>query len=287
MLVGDLADDHARCGDARRGVDRTADPRPGDLLGHLGSEQVRQDQIRQPRHEVDHRNDDDQHQRNDVRELFVVAARHARRRDAGRNAADRDAARKDHRRTFVNLHAAREPEGEEPHDSHHEACLHESEDARLHHVAEKNRGAEAHHADLDEELALNGGLHPRGNAPHVADQEAEQHREKDRFEAVVGHGRNLGHDLRQQRNGEDDDQRRQQPLERAPQQQAADVEHRQHDGEQVKDIVPGHLAHEGRGDARQVGGDERRKQQQRNRDPDHHPVLDAKLFDEFFHSDFN
>ena len=81
-------------GDARRGVDRAADPRPGDLLGHFGSEQVRQDQVRQPRHEVDHRHDDDQHQRNDVGEFPVVAARHAGCRDTRRDAADRDAARR-------------------------------------------------------------------------------------------------------------------------------------------------------------------------------------------------
>ena len=244
---------------------------------------MRQDQVRQPRHEVDHRHDDDQHQRNDIRKFPVVAADHARRGDRSRDAADRESARKNHRRTLVDLHAAREAEGEEPHDGHHEAGLHESEDPRFHHVAEKDRGAEAHHTDLDEELALNGGLHPRGDAPHVADHQAEQHREKDRLEAIVGDGRDFGHDLRQQRNGEDHDQRRQQPLEGTPQQQAADVEHHQHDGEQQADVIPRHFAHEGRGHARQVGGDERRKQQQRDRDPDHHPVLDAEFFEKVFH----
>ena len=77
-------------------------------------ENMRQDRMRQPRHQIDHRHDDDQHQRNDVRKFPVVAARHAGRRDTGRHAADRHAARKDHRRAFVDLHAARNPEGKEP-----------------------------------------------------------------------------------------------------------------------------------------------------------------------------
>ena len=237
----------------------------------------------QPRHEVDHRDDDDQHERNDVGQLAVVTARHARRSDAGRDAADRDAAREDHRRAPVDAHAPRDPVGEEPDDGHDKAGLHQTEDARLHDVAEEDRGTEADDADLDVELALDRGLHPRGNVPHVADQQAEEHREEDRLETVVGHRGNLGHDLRQQRHGEDHDERRQQPPHRTAQQRHARIEDDEDDHEQQGDVVPGDLAHEGRGDAGQPVGDQQGQGQQRDRDPDDDPVLDTEFFKQGFH----
>ena len=284
MLVGHFAHDHARCGDTRRSVDRTADPRPGDLLHDMRIvENMRQDRMRQPRHQIDHRHDDDQHQRNDVRKFPVVAARHAGRRDTGRHAADRHAARKDHRRAFVDLHAARNPEGKEPHDGDHQARLHQTEDTRFHHVAEENRGTEAHNADLDVEFTLDRGFQPRGNTPHVADQQPEEHREEYRFEAVIRHGGDLGDDLRQQRDGEDGHERRQEPPERTPQHQAPGIEHHQHDGEETGDIAPRSAAQQRRGDFGQRGRCDRGQRQQGNAHPDHHPVLDPELFHPLFH----
>ena len=283
VAVGRLTDDHARGGDARRGVDRSTDPRPGDLLGHVGGEEVRKDQFGQPRHEVDHRHDNDEHQRDDVGEFAAVAAHHARRRDAGRDAADRDAAREDHRRTFVHPGAPGRAEGEKPDDGHDQARLDEAEDARLHHVAEEDRGTEANHADLDEELALDGRLHPRGDMPHIADEQSEEHREEDRLEAPVGHGRDLGNQLGQQRNGEDHAQRGEEPLERTAEQSVAHIEHHEYDHEEQGDVAPCVQRGQGRGDIRQQSRDQCGEQEQRDGDPDHHPVFGAERFEKLFH----
>ena len=237
----------------------------------------------QPRHQVDHRNHHDQHQRDDVGEFAVVTPGDTRRRDTGRDPADRNPARKDHRRAFVDAQAPRNPEGEEPNHGNHQAGLQQSEDAGFHHVAEEDRRPEAHHTDLDKEFALDRRFHPRRDPPHVPDQQAEEHREKDRFETVVRDGREFGHHLRQQRQREDHHQRRQHPPQGAAQQQAPDIEHHQDNPKQVGDVVPRHFADQRRRHGGQVRGDQRRKRQQRDRNPHHNPILGSEFFKPVFH----
>ena len=280
MLVGDLADDGARCGDTRRGVDGAADPGAGDLLQGLriGKEE-RKHGAGQPRHEVDHGHDDDEHERDDVGELPVIAAGHARSGDARRDAADRDPGREHHGRPLVDPGPAREPESEEPNDGDDEASLQEPENARLHDVRKENGGAQADDADLDVELALDGGLQPIGQVPQIADQQPEKHREKDRLEAVIGDLRNLGDELREERDGENEDEREQESLHGAAQQPGTGVEHDEADGEKQRDVVPCDGTDEGRRHGRQLLGDEDRQQEQRNGDPDDDPVLGPEFLE--------
>ena len=75
----------------------------------------------------------------------------------------------------VDLHAARDPEGEVPDEEDDDKGLRERIDARMENFAEEDRRAEADDAYFDIEFALDRRFQPCRNPEKVADRQAEDH----------------------------------------------------------------------------------------------------------------
>ena len=101
---GNLACHLGRCSHSAGGVDCATNPSSGNLLLNLRVAcKQRNDCVSQPRHQVDHRNNDNQHNRNDIREALLICACHAGSSYTSRYTTDSYTTRKGHSCRLLDL----------------------------------------------------------------------------------------------------------------------------------------------------------------------------------------
>ena len=138
-----------------------------------------------------------------------------------------------------------QPEAGIPDDEHHQHRLHDAERAGLQHFIEQEAGAEDDQAGLDEELGLHRGLQPCRRADGVADQQPEQQREDDVFDAEIHERAVAGEEARDEGEAEDHRQPDQERhYARADQRNADRANHQkaEPDIQHLREIAPGEHA---------------------------------------------
>ena len=122
--------------------------------------------------------------------------------------------------------------------------------------AEEDRRAEADDAYFDIEFALDRRFQPCRNPEKVADRQAEDHREEDRFQSQILEQWDGCHGLCRQRDGENRQQRAEDSLDRTSQHGHAEAGQHEQEGEHAAGFEPRIAAGQRLGHGRHSGGKE-------------------------------
>ena len=143
--------------------------------------------------------------------------------------------------------------------------------------AEEDRRAEADDAYFDIEFALDRRFQPCRNPEKVADRQAENHREEDRFQSQILEQRDGCHGLRRQRDGENRQQRAEDSLDRTSQHGHAEAGQHEQEGEHAAGFEPRIAAGQRLGHGRHSGGKEQCECKDRAAGQYDHPVFGFEL----------